>query len=155
MNCCGDIFSRFMFGDMRASNPPESKGVYIIRVKGKGKPVKQVIEDAMECIRQLNWPLVGKKMSNRIERLQRLSVCSVVYIGSAGTGAESKHTLLGRYEDFAGRHTAMYPIWALLYSGWELEYGWVQSSKPKILEGQLKSRYKELHKGELPALVRR
>ena len=140
---------------MRASNPPESKGVYVIRVKGKGKPVKQVIEDAMECIRQLNWPLVGKKMSDRIERLQKVNVCSIIYIGSAGTGTESKHTLFGRYEDFAGRHTVMYPVWALLYSGWTLEYGWVQSRQPKVLEWQLKVKYKGLHDGELPALVRR
>ncbi len=98
---------------------------------------------------------IGKKMSNRIERLKKVKVCSIVYIGSAGTGTESNHTLLGRYEDFAGRHTVMYPIWALLYSGWDLEYGWVQNKTPNILERRLKLKYKELHKGELPALVKR
>jgi len=49
----------------------------------------------------------------------------------------------------------MYPLWALLYFGWELEYGWVEDEKPAELEETLKRRYRQVHRGKLPALVDR
>jgi hypothetical protein len=103
----------------------------------------------------LAWPKVGNKVLSRVKRLEKIDRCPTIYIGSAGTRAKSKHTLQGRYEDFAGRHTAMYPLWALLYFGWELEYGWRIEAHPEIAEAQMKETFRHYHQGQLPALVQR
>jgi len=66
-------------------------------------------------------------------RINNITGCLVISIGSAGTNPESRHMLAGRYRDLASRHTAQYPLFALLYSGWELEYGWKVSDEPKEL----------------------
>jgi hypothetical protein len=153
--CCDNLFSDFTFQDIRAATPPEIKGVYIIRVKQRGKPVAKLLQQVGKVIQHLDWPIVGKKMLNRIKRLERIGSCPVIYIGSAGTQQGSKHTLKGRYSDFAGRHTAMYPLWALLYFGWDLEYGWMEEENSASLEESLKHRYRQSHGGKLPALVYR
>jgi len=62
--------------------------------------------------------------------------------------------LKGRYQEFSGRHTAMYPIWALLYFGWELEFGWKEEEDPRNAESKLKQKYAERHNNKLPALVK-
>ena len=46
-------------------------------------------------------------------------------------------------------------VWALLYFGWRLEFGWHESDVPKSAEAELKEKYKALHDGRLPALVER
>ena len=153
--CCDNLFSGFTFQDIRAASPPESKGVYVIRVKQTGRPVVEIGEQVGEVIQHLRWAIVGKKMLNRVTRLKRIGSCPVIYIGSAGTRRGSKHTLKGRYSDLAGRHTAMYPLWALLYFGWDLDYGWIEEENSASLEESLKHRYRESHRGELPALVYR
>jgi len=43
----------------------------------------------------------------------------------------------------------------LLYFGWELEFGWKKSNRPKQEEEKLKIKYQKLHNGKLPALVAR
>ena len=153
--CCDNLFSGFTFQDIRAATPPERKGVYVIRVKQRGEPVAEILQQVGKVIQHLDWPIVGKKMLNRIKRLEEIGSCPVIYIGSAGTLQGSKYTLKGRYHDFAGRHTAMYPLWALLYFGWDLEYGWVEEENSPGLEESLKHRYRESHRGKLPALVYR
>ena len=153
--CCGNLFSDFKFKDIRMAQPPENKGVYVIRVKKRGSPIEEVVRRAKQVIDQLDWTIVSEKMFNRIERLENVKQCPVIYIGSAGTRSSSEHTLKGRYKDFGGRHTAMYPLWALLYFGWELEYGWKEEAQCARLEKSLKKSYKRAHKGKLPALVYR
>jgi hypothetical protein len=76
-------------------------------------------------------------------------------MGSAGTRQDSKNTLARRYKEFSGRHTAMYPLWALIYSGWELEFGWIETSHADETEKELKARYKQKHGDKLPAIVER
>ena len=152
--CCDNLFSDFTFQDIRTAIPPERKGVYVIRVKQRGEPVAEILQQVEKVIQHLDWLIVGKKMLNRTKRLERIGPCPIIYIGSAGTQQGSKHTLKGRYSDFAGRHTAMYPLWALLYFGWDLEYGWMEEENPIILEETLKNRYRQSH-GRLPALVHR
>lgn len=49
----------------------------------------------------------------------------------------------------------MYPLWALLYFDWELEYGWLEDSNPASVEVNLKQSYKQNHAGKLPAIVDR
>jgi hypothetical protein len=153
--CCDNLFSGFTFHDIRHANPPARKGVYFIRVKQRGTPVVEILQQVRKVIRHLDWPIVGDKMLNRIKRLEGIDSCPVIYIGSAGTRQGSKHTLKGRYADFAERHTAMYPLWSLLYFGWDLEYGWMEEENPADLEESLKRRYKESHMGKLPPLVYR
>jgi hypothetical protein len=65
------------------------------------------------------------------------------------------NTLKGRYNEFSGRHTAMYPIWVLLYFGWKLEFGWKESDEPSLEEKRLKEKYQNTHQNRLPALVKR
>lgn len=48
----------------------------------------------------------------------------------------------------------MYPIWALLYFNWELEFEWKVANNPENVESQLKKEYKKRH-NKLPALVKR
>jgi hypothetical protein len=49
------------------------------------------------------WPMLEKKVLSRINRLNRMSQCPIVYIGSAGTRAGSNNTLADRYREFLYR----------------------------------------------------
>jgi hypothetical protein len=151
--CCDNLFSGFVFEDLRNANPPEKKGVYVIKIKSEGKPIAEIGGLAKELVRGLNWRMVGDYMLDRISRISKIADCPIIYIGAAGPGKKSKNTLKGRYGDFSGRHTAMYPIWMLLYFGWELEIGWKECKNPKDEENKLKEKYKAQH-NNLPALVR-
>ncbi|MBI3615252.1 MAG: hypothetical protein HY211_01920 [Candidatus Omnitrophica bacterium] len=91
----------------------------------------------------------------RVERIKRIGGCPIIYIGRAGRQNNGKHTLAKRYRNFFGSHTAMFPIWALLYSGWELEYGWLEKENPEFIEAELKQKYRNSHQGRLPALVKK
>ena len=153
--CCSNLFPDFVFQDIRCAKPPEEKGVYVIRVATVGRPVDEIKVQVEQIIGVLDWPMVGNKVLGRVSRLDRIDQCSTIYIGSAGTRQQSRHTLHGRYKDFAGRHTAMYPLWALLCFGWELEYGWRIEARPEIAEAHLKAAFKHKHQGKLPALVQR
>lgn len=150
-----NLFAGFKFTDIRDANPPNAKGVYVIRVRKEGRDTTKVIAQITKHVSQLNWPVVGNYLLNRIDRLKNINDCPIIYIGSAGTRRSSKHTLKGRYKDFSGRHTVMYPIWALLYSGWELEYGWKVSETPNQTEQELKVGYRSKHLDILPALTER
>ena len=129
--CCDNLFPRFVFEDLRNANPPEKKGIYVIRVRNEGKSVKEIKDMVGKLVGSLNWSIVGDYMLDRISRITKIGDCPIIYIGAAGPGEKSKNTLKGRYEDFSGRHTAMYPIWMLLYFGWELEFGWKECKNPK------------------------
>jgi len=153
-DCCKDLFTEFEFQDLRSASPPNKKGVYVIRIKKEGSSVIEIIEQIKQCIQNLNWKLVENYIFNRISRLKKIKQCPIIYVGSAGTHKGSKNTLKGRYEEFSRRHTAMYPIWVLLYFSWELEFGWKEEEDdPGRVESQLKQKYTERHKDKLPALV--
>lgn len=155
LTCCGDLFDGFCFQDLRCAEPPNTKGVYVIRVGRRGQPVGEIIACVKRLIGELNWPQVGDFVLRRVRRLERIGQCPVIYIGSAGTSSDSRNTLLGRYKEFSGRHTAMYPMWALLYFGWELEFGWLETDKAGDLEAKTKEGYRQKHDGKLPAIVER
>ncbi|MEM2941632.1 MAG: hypothetical protein QW304_08820 [Thermoproteota archaeon] len=152
--CCENLFSGFVFEDIRSANPPEKKGIYVIKIKKKGKPIQEIEEISKNLIKTLNWSLVGDYMLDRVRRINRIEDCPIIYIGAAGPSERSKNTLMGRYKEFSGRHTVMYPIWMLLYFGWELEFGWEVCRNPKDEEAILKEKYKALHNNKLPALVK-
>ena len=152
---CDQIFSEFVFEPMTHANPPKVRGVYVIRFIERGSPISDVITGSIEIVKELGWPLIENKMVNRLHRLKGIEQCPYIYIGSAGSTGKRKFHLAGRYRDFAGRHTAMFPIWALIYFQWILEYGWMVTKEPKYEEAALKDSYRQLHAGKLPALVYR
>ncbi|MBE2199657.1 MAG: hypothetical protein IAE79_13665 [Anaerolinea sp.] len=155
-NCCSAVFSDFVFQDIRNAHPPKSKGVYVIRIRSRGLATSEIVALTKQRVVKLQWSMLENNILGRVERIKNIGECPLVYIGSAGTHQNSKHTLFGRYRDFSGRHTAMYPLWALLYFGWELEYGWrIETDSPASLEEDLKQIYKQTHNGRLPALVHR
>jgi hypothetical protein len=143
----------FCFESIRAANPPDQKGVYAIRVRQRGENPERMIAQLQLLIKKLNWKTVSDFFSLRISRLSRISDCKVIYIGSNRN--KSKNTLKDRYVELSNRHTIMYPLWALVYYGWDLEYGWRVTDNPERLEAQLKQQYQKLHGGHLPALVDR
>jgi len=155
-DCCSDIFTDFTFEDLTNADPPDEKGVYVIKIKSKSEvPPSVMIEKTRQLLLGLNWNLVTDFIMSRVERLSKIGNCPIIYIGSAGGQRGSKNTLRGRYREFSLRHTAMYPIWVLLYFNWKLEFGWKKSIRPKQEEEELKIKYRRLHNGKLPALVER
>jgi len=154
MNCCHNRFESFTFDEIRNASPPCQKGVYVVRIKARGAPTEKIIGDSARLVNDLKWANVGKYVMGRINRLVRISECPIIYIGSAGTKSGSKNTLQGRYQEFYTRHTAMYPLWALIYYEWNLEFGWlVETHNPGSLEKSLKQVYRSDHSGAMPALV--
>ncbi len=154
-DCCAGLYAEFKFQDLRNASPPDRKGIYIIRVKESGHSIEEIVEPVKQIVKDLKWKMVEKYILDRINRIKGIDQCPTIYIGSAGYGENSKNTLKNRYKELSGRHTAMYPIWALLYFGWDLEFGWKEESNPKNAEFQLKQEYKKRHEDKLPALVKR
>ncbi len=152
---CASLFSEFIFAPIEQAEPPSARGIYVVRVADHGHLVRHVLTAADSAVAHLAWPMVEKKMHARLARMNRITSCPIIYLGSAGIGESSAHTLHGRYHDFAGRHTAMFPIWALLYHGWKLDYGWFTTDHPREMEIDLKNKFMALHEGNLPALVER
>ena len=153
MNCCSYLFAKFRFQDLRSAEPPSQKGVYVIRVKERGKNPKQIIAQVKLFLEKLNWEMVGDFVTNRMSRLDRIVDCPVIYIGA--NQKRGKNTLKDRYTELANRHTIMYPLWVLIYYGWDFEFGWRVAENPESLEKQLKQQYQGLHGGNLPSLVKR
>ena len=155
-DCCNDLFDAFEFTRFQDAEPPKRKGVYVIRIHQRGTPVGEVHEKAVGLAGSIGWDVAGRFLCSRLNRLSKIGDCPTIYIGSAGTHPGSKNTLHGRYLELAARHTAQYPIWALLSAGWELQYGWmVVDDHPGTAEEALKGRYRKAHGGNLPALVSR
>ena len=155
-DCCNGLFDAFEFTRFQDAEPPKRKGVYVIRIHRRGTPAEEVHDKAIALAESIGWDVAGRFLCSRFDRLSKIGDCPTIYIGSAGTYAGSKNTLKGRYLELATRHTAKYPIWALLSSGWELQYGWmIVDENPGDVEAALKERYQETHGGNLPALVNR
>jgi hypothetical protein len=153
-NCCNNLFDDFTFEDLTSVKPPDVKGIYVVRIKCRSEvPPNDMVEKTRKLLSGIGWDLVIDFIMSRVERLGNIGNCPIIYIGSAGTRSGSRNTLKNRYEEFANRHTAMYPIWVLLYFGWRLEFGWKLSANPLHDENELKKNYRILHGGKLPALV--
>jgi len=154
--CAMDLFEDFTFDDIRTARPPDEKGVYAIRIRSRGTDPEAILAALPPHIERLNREVAGDYRADRIGRIRKIGArCPIIYIGSAGTGKTSRHTLAGRYADLTRRHTAQYPVRALLYFGWELEFGWKVMENPKAAEAELKREYRKRQKGKLPALVAR
>ena len=156
-NCCDNLFTEFEFRNLESVQPPDEKGVYVIRIKRRNKNTPKImIEKTEQLVSGIEWELVKNYIMNRVKRLQKIEDCPIIYIGCAGARRGSKNTIKKRYKEFSTRHTAMCPIWVLIYFGWKLEFGWrIIGQNPKRKEGELKEKYKKMHSGKLPALVKR
>ena len=155
-NCCNGLFDAFEFTRFQDADPPKRKGVYVIRTCQRGTPAEEIRDKAVGQAGSIGWNLAEEFLCSRLDRLLKIGDCPTIYIGSAGTYARSKNTLQGRYRELATRHTAKYPVWALLSSGWELQYGWIiVDDHPGAAEEALKVQYRKAHSGKLPALVNR
>ena len=142
-NCCNGLFDAFEFTRFQDAEPPKRKGVYVIRIHRRGTPAEEVREKAVALAESIGWDMAGRFLCSRLNRLSKIGDCPTIYIGSAGTYAGSKNTLHGRYRELATRHTAKYPVWALLSSRWELQYGWmIVDEHPGAVEEVLKKRYR-------------
>ena len=144
--CCADLFDGFKFREIRDAKPPRKKGVYIIRISRRGDPVDDIVRQCRAIARGIRWHIVEEWGMGRVHRLDRITTCPVIYIGRSGK-------LRDRYKQFSSGHPAMFPLWALLYVGWGLDYGWIETRNPKELETSLKKRYCQGHDDRLPALV--
>jgi len=151
---CGlDLFWDFTFGDLTSADPPDKKGVYVIRVRTPGMPPDEILQRLEPLISRFGWQMAEDYLRNRISRIQNIGDCPILYIGSAGTNPTSKHTLAGRYRDLTRRDTAQFPIWALLYFGWKLDFGWKVTGNPRDDEAELKAKYLNRGRRSPPALV--
>jgi hypothetical protein len=153
MICCNHLFSEFCFQDLRSAGPPDQKGVYVVRTTRRGADIGQIIAQVQRLLHHLDWEIVEDFVINQMDRLKRITECPVIYIGANQN--KGKNTLSDRYSELANRHTIMYPMWALIYHGWDFDFGWQVTSDPEALEGWLKQQYRALHEGKLPALVSR
>ena len=154
--CAMDLFEDFTFEDISTARPPEKNGVYAVRIRSRGADPEAILAALQPPIERLNRKVAGDYPADRIGRIRRIDArCPVIYLGPAGTNKKSRHTLAGRYQELTRRHTARYPIWALRYFGWELEFGWKVEKNPKEAEAELKREYRKRQKGKLPVLVAR
>jgi hypothetical protein len=151
---CGlDLFRDFSFEDLPRAKPPDEKGVYVIRVRTPGIPPDEILQRLVPRISRFGWKMAEDYLLDRIGRIRNIGECPILYIGSAGTGSTRRQTLASRYRDLTRRHTAQFSIWALLYFGWKLDFGWKVTENPREEETDLKTRYLNRGRRALPALV--
>lgn len=153
---CDMVFRGFKWCDLRAlksTDLPGMPGVYVLRIAETGWDLKQSAHMLLELVSDAGWLELETYIRSRLDRLNRIGACPVIYIDS--TGAE-KGGLRSRLRDLAGkRHTAFYPIFVLLYSKWKIDYGFKDcksNKEARQLEEYLKQKYRAIH-GRPPALV--
>ncbi|MBN1682661.1 hypothetical protein JW865_03815 [Candidatus Bathyarchaeota archaeon] len=162
---CDDVFKDFKWLNLKEAQNKDicpTKGVYALRLQiDNSDPfflenkLKHTIEFAENTIKKSEWKELISYYSSRIQRLKQIEplICPIIYIGAVGKG---KGTLRGRFIDLAGhRHTVFYPIFCLLSTGWEIEFGYknIENDVFKI-ENQFKEQYENKH-GKYPALVKK
>jgi hypothetical protein len=166
-------------GENGFDNVPERSGTYVLRVRKVGETdvdrIRQAFLDSKFMV-HLKLSDEGSEelfksagmgtgwgrsdstyWTERLDRLKNLEIkneilaCPIIYIGKS-------NNLWRRMVELAnGGHTANSPVWALLYSGWELELGFAVGRKKAETEeeARLKSEYAGIHDGALPPLVQR
>ncbi|HDJ89856.1 MAG TPA: hypothetical protein ENG40_04105 [Thermoprotei archaeon] len=153
MNCkCEIIFNEFYWTNLATidiNELPIKAGVYVIRVRQKGYSIEKAILQLERFLKRARWKAFTDYFSNRLKRLENIKECPFIYIGAAPSG------LRQRFRDLCGRrHTAFFPILALLLANWKLDFGWIESENAKSKENQLKKEYYNYHH-YLPPLVKR
>ena len=140
---CDDILKDFLWHELsalRASDLPNKPGVYVIRVIDRGEDLVNAKLKLSKIVMDTGWNELIKYVESRLVRLLRIKSCPLIYIGSTDS-------IKSRFKDLAGiRHTAFFPILALLLSRWRLDYGFKTASSKKeaaYLEEELKAKYRE------------
>jgi len=130
------------------AKPPALSGVYAIRVVRGEKPTSKILGEVTPFFQELTsrWEKYGW-LCGQVRLIEQIGECNLIYIGRAGS-------LCGRYDQLSWGHPAGWPVAALLYFGWELEYGWIEEAVPRNKEKEMKGVYKDRHDGKLPALMR-
>ena len=118
---------------------------------------KRTLDFAKSTLTNTNWYQLSRYLTPRILRLETIDPlnCPIIYLGGTGKG---KGNLRGRFIDLSGiRHTAFYPVFCLLSTGWEIEYGWkpVTHGSSFDEEKELKEKYRNTHSRKFPCLVNR
>ena len=82
--CCNKLFADFKFQNIVDVDPPETKGVYVIRIKKGGKTsIEEMIRRTEKLVSKIGWKMVEEYVVGRVKRLSRIGECPVIYIGSA------------------------------------------------------------------------
>ena len=145
---CDSLFDKFQWKDITTVDPkkdlPQTRGLYILRVRERGQSVEDVISSVPELLHEIHWPSLREYIKNRVTRLKQIGNCPVIYVGAG--------LLRDRFKAWQFCHTVMYPVWGLLWAGWKIDYGWLKHEKSQEGEKLLKQQYKNIHEC-LPALV--
>lgn len=149
---CDTLFEGFKWCELRdlsSSVLPRAPGVYVLRIIEKGEDLEKSSETLLALAKRTRWTELLQYVESRLKRLNKVEDCPVVYVGSTAT-------LSGRLKDLAGRrHTAFFPLFVVLYSGWRVDYGFLKCSTIREagkIEENLKHEYVKIH-GNPPALV--
>jgi len=146
---CGlDLFWDFVFDDITRAKPPDTGGVYVIQVRKPGIPPDEIMKNLESHPGHLAGGKGKENLLKQTGRIQNIGDCPILYIGSAA----GKKTLSGMHRELNRRHTARFPIRALLSSGWELDFGWKATENPGEAEAELKERYLNRGRRSPPAL---
>ena len=55
-NCCNKLFTDFKFQNIMDADPPEAKGVYVIRIKKRGKTlIEEMIRRTEKLVSKIGW----------------------------------------------------------------------------------------------------
>lgn len=129
---CDHILEGFRWHELsilKASHLPSKPGVYVIRVIKRGESLIKVKLRLDEIILQAGWDKLNRYVASRLVRIFRIKYCPLIYLGSTDN-------IKLRFKDLAGRrHTAFFPILALMLSKWRLDYGFKMVSSKKRQSG--------------------
>ena len=150
--CTLDLFRDFTLEHLMSARPPKQQGVCIIKIRKRGVAPEEIVRQLHQQIVFLP-PNLAKAGFRWIAGIRNITDCPVIYLGS--TRPHSTHTLRERYVSLLHRSSVQYPLWTLLYYGWEMDFGWRVSDNPSDDEAELRRKYAERRQGMLPALVHR
>ena len=157
MSCkCEHLFRDFTWSKLDSlarKDVDKDIGIYAIKYRAKGLGIKQTIKKTKDFFNQAQWDSSHSYIFNRIDRIEDIRDCPVIYLGSAPS--VKSDGLRSRYTDLCGRrHTIFYSILALLVAGWDLQWGFLKTENPREMEKEIAYNYLEIH-DRYPALVRR
>ncbi|GEM_PF-4615753 len=67
----------------KSKTNPQNKGVYVIRVRKRGKAIEEAISRLEAFLNESNWFPLMEHVSDRINRLKNIGNCPLIYIGAA------------------------------------------------------------------------